>query len=105
MSEVIITDENFEDEVLKADKPVLIDFWAEWCVPCKMLSPLVAEVAEDFDSIKVGKANVDDAPGIAGKYGIQSIPTLMVFNKGEVVKQNVGVIPRDSIENMFKDLI
>ena len=105
MSEVIITDENFEEEVLKADKPVLIDFWAEWCVPCKMLSPLVAEIAEETSAIKVGKANVDDAPVTAGKYGIQSIPTLMVFHKGEIVKQNVGVIPRESIEEMFKDLI
>ncbi len=105
MSEVIITDENFEEEVLKADKPVLIDFWAEWCVPCKMLGPLVAEIAEENDAIVVGKANVDDAPETAGRYGIQSIPTLMVFNKGEVVKQNVGVIPRESIEEMFKDLI
>ncbi len=105
MSEIIITDENFESEVLKADKPVLIDFWAEWCVPCKMLSPLVAEIAEETDSIIVGKANVDDAPETAGKYGIQSIPTLMVFHKGEVVKQNVGVIPRESIEDMYKDLV
>ena len=105
MSEIIITDENFEEEVLKADKPVLIDFWAEWCVPCKMLGPIVAEIAEESDDIIVGKANVDDASSTAGKYGIQSIPTLMVFNKGEVVKQNVGVIPREAIEEMYKDLI
>ena len=105
MSEVTITDENFEEEVLKADKPVLIDFWAEWCVPCKMLGPIIEEIAADTDAIKVGKANVDDAPDIAGKYGIQSIPTLMVFNKGELVKQNVGVVPRDAIEDMYKDLI
>jgi thioredoxin 1 len=106
MSEVILTDESFEQEVLKSDQPVLIDFWAEWCVPCKMLGPLVAEVAEEYaGKIKICKANVDDAPESAGRYNIQSIPTLMVFNKGELVKQNVGVIPKDAIEDMFKDLI
>jgi len=106
MSEIIITDDNFEKDVLNADKPVLIDFWAEWCVPCKMLGPLVAEIAEEYaGKVIVGKANVDDASESAGKYNIQSIPTLMVFHKGELVKQNVGVIPREAIEDLFKDLI
>ena len=106
MSEVILTGDTFEQEVLKSDVPVLIDFWAEWCVPCKMLSPLVAEIAEEYvGKLKVCKANVDDAPESSGRYNIQSIPTLMVFNKGEIVKQNIGVIPRDSIEDMFKDLL
>lgn len=106
MSEIILTDDSFEEEVLKSEQPVLIDFWAEWCVPCKMLGPLVAEIAEEYaGKIKVCKANVDDAPETSGRYNIQSIPTLMVFNKGEVVKQNVGVVPRDAIEEMFKDLI
>jgi thioredoxin 1 len=106
MSEVILTDDTFEQEVLKSDIPVLIDFWAEWCVPCKMLSPLVAEIAEEYKGrLKVCKANVDDAPESSGQYNIQSIPTLMVFDKGKIVKQNIGVIPRDSIEEMFKGLI
>jgi len=105
VSEIMISDENFEEEVLKSDKPVLVDFWAEWCVPCKMLGPIIEEIAEANSAIKVCKANVDNASQVAGKYGIQSIPTLMLFNKGEVVKQNVGVVPRETIEEMFKDLI
>ena len=93
-------------EVLKADQPVLVDFWAEWCVPCKMLTPIVEEVAKDFEGkIKVGKLNVDEAPESSGKFGIQSIPTLMVFKGGEAVKSNIGVVPKDMVVGMFQDLI
>ena len=106
MAEVILTDENFEQEVIKADQPVLVDFWAEWCVPCKMLGPIVEEVAKEYEGrIKVGKLNVDEAPEVSGQYQIQSIPTLMVFKGGEQVKSNIGVVPKEMIVDMFEGLI
>ena len=106
MAEVQLTDENFDQEVLKADKPVLVDFWAEWCVPCKMLGPILEEVAAEYKGrVVVGKANTDECPQSAAKYNIQSIPSLLLFNKGEVVKQNLGVIPKDAVVAMFEDLL
>lgn len=106
MAEIELTAENFQSEVLEADKPVLVDFWAEWCVPCRMLGPLVEEVAEELEGKAiVGKANVDEMPEIAEKFGIQSIPTVMVFNKGEVASSNIGVVPKDSLLAMFDGLI
>ena len=106
MSEVILTDEIFESEVLQSDLPVLVDFWAEWCVPCRMLTPLVEQIAQEYEGkVKVAKCNVDECPGAAGKFNIQSIPTLMVFHKGEVASQNIGVIPKKTIEDMFTKLI
>ena len=106
MSEVILTDEVFENEVLQSDLPVLVDFWAEWCVPCRMLTPLVEQLAGEYKGkLKVAKANVDECPKTADKFRIQSIPTLMVFHNGEVVSQNIGVIPKQTIEDMFKNLI
>jgi thioredoxin 1 len=93
------TDANFESEVLQADKPVLIDFWAEWCVPCKMIAPAVEEIAnEDGDSLKVGKVNVDVNPGIASKYGIRSIPTLLIFKGGQVAEKMVGAVSKETIQ-------
>ena len=104
--EVTVTKENFEAEVLNCDIPVIIDFWAEWCVPCKMIGPVLAEISEEYKGkLKVGKVNVDEAGELASEYNIISIPTLMVFNKGEVVKQQVGAVSRDVIEGMFKDLL
>jgi thioredoxin 1 len=91
-------DGNFEAEVLKADRPVLIDFWAEWCVPCKMIAPAVEEIAnEDGDALKVGKVNVDVNPGIASKYGIRSIPTLLIFKGGQVAEKMVGAVSKETI--------
>lgn len=106
MAEVNLTDANFESEVLQSDLPVLVDFWAEWCVPCRMLSPLVEEVAKEYTGkIKVAKSNVDESPETASQFNIQSIPTLMVFHKGQMVTQNIGVVPKESIIEMFKDLV
>jgi thioredoxin 1 len=91
-------DGNFDAEVLQADKPVLIDFWAEWCVPCKMIAPAVEEIAnEDGDTLKVGKVNVDVNPGIASKYGIRSIPTLLIFKGGQVAEKMVGAVSKETI--------
>ncbi|MCR4789723.1 MAG: thioredoxin [Treponemataceae bacterium] len=97
MAVIEITEANFENEVLKSDKPVLLDFWASWCGPCKMLSPLVDKLAESTDKIKVGKVNVDEQEGLATKYSIMSIPTLMLFKDGNLDKQNVGLIPEDKL--------
>jgi thioredoxin 1 len=86
-----ITEDNFESEVLKADQPVLVDFWAEWCGPCKMIAPMVDAVATDVEgTAKVGKCNLDDGQGLAAQYGIRSIPTLLFFKDGEVKDQIVG---------------
>jgi thioredoxin 1 len=104
--EVTVTKENFEAEVVNSDIPVVIDFWAEWCVPCKMIGPVLAEISEEYKGkLKVAKVNVDEAGELASEYNIISIPTLMVFNKGEVVKQQVGAVSRDVIIGLFKDLL
>ena len=97
MAVVTITSGNFEEEVLKSEKEVLVDFWASWCGPCRMLSPLVDEVAEERTDIKVGKINVDDEPALAQKFGVMSIPTLLVFRNGEVVNESIGAIPKQMI--------
>ncbi len=105
-AEITLTAENFKKEVLESTVPVLVDFWAEWCMPCKMIGPSVAQLAEAYrDKIKVGKLNVDDESDIASQYGIISIPTLIVFQGGQVARQKVGAMPRHEIEKLFKDLI
>lgn len=96
------TDANFETEVLKSDKPVLVDFWAAWCAPCRAVGPIVDELATAYaDIVKVGKVNVDENQTIPGKYGIRGIPTVILFNKGKVVDQIVGAAPKTSFKQMI----
>ncbi len=102
MLEKIITKENFTEEVINSTKPVLVDFWATWCGPCMMLSPIVSEIAEKYgDKISVCKINVDEQPELAERYNIFSIPTLMVFKNGEITNQSVGVVSTENIEKML----
>ena len=98
MAEITITNENFEQEVLKSDIPVLVDFWAVWCGPCQMVGPILSEIADENEGkIKVGKVNVDEQPELARQFGIMSIPTMMVFKGGEKVNQLVGAVPKEEI--------
>ena len=98
MAEVILTKENFEAEVLNSDIPVLVDFWATWCGPCMMLSPVIAELAEELEGkVKVGKVNVDEQNELAMQYRVASIPTLLLFKNGELVKTSVGFMPKSEI--------
>lgn len=101
MSVVTITSENFEAEVVKSDKPVLVDFWASWCGPCRMMSPVVDEIAEERGDIKVGKINIDEQPELASRYGVMSIPTLVLFKDGEVAQKSVGLRPKAQILEML----
>ena len=102
MAEIIITNANFEEEVIKSDKPVLLDFWATWCGPCMMLSPVIAEIAEERTDIRVGKINVDEEPALANMFGIQSIPTLVYFKEGKAVDSSIGYVPKEKILEMLK---
>ena len=102
MAVITITLENFETEVIKSEKPVLVDFWAPWCGPCRMLSPVVDEIAEENSNIKVGKVNVDEQEELAMRFGIMSIPTLIVFKNGEAVKKTMGVQPKAAILELFE---
>lgn len=103
MAEIKLTDQNFEQEVLRADLPVLVDFWASWCGPCQMLAPVIAEIAEEYaGKVKVGKVNVDEQPNLANRYGIASIPTVMLFKNGEVVSTSLGYRPKNELETMLK---
>lgn len=96
------TDQNFEEEVLKSDVPVLIDFWAAWCVPCKMIAPTLEELAKEYEGrIKVGKLNVDENRGTAANYGIRGIPSLLLFKDGQVKEQMVGVHSKQEIDNLI----
>ena len=100
MSVVTITKENFQKEVVESEKRVLLDFWASWCGPCRMLSPIVDEIAEERTDIKVGKVNVDEQQELAATFNVMSIPTLIVLDKGQVVNQSVGVRPKKQILTM-----
>ncbi|MBR2385121.1 MAG: thioredoxin [Clostridia bacterium] len=102
--EIVLTVENFENEVLKSDKPVLVDFWATWCGPCRMIAPIIEEIAHDYEGkIKVGKVNVDEQEELAVRYGISSIPTLLLFKNGEVAKKTLGYMPKDAVVKFIEE--
>ncbi len=102
MAEIILTGKNFDEEVYKSDIPVLVDFWAGWCGPCMMLAPIVKKLSEEKEGIvKVGKVNVDEEPALAAKFGIMSIPSLIVFKNGEIHKKSVGYMSEEEIEELF----
>ena len=105
-NEVTITGANFDGEVLGSPLPVLLDFWAPWCAPCRMLAPILEEVADEYAGrVKVGKINVDDESDLAAKHGVVSIPSLVVYKEGKIVRQESGARPKHELENLFKDLI
>ncbi len=97
MSVLKITNENFEEEVIKSDKPVIVDFYADWCGPCKMQSPIIDSIAEEQNEIKIGKVNVDENPDLASQYNVMSIPTILVIKNGEVSKQFVGLTDKNQL--------
>ena len=104
--EVTVSSSNFSEEVLKSDKPVLVDFWADWCMPCKILGPIIESIAKDYsDKIKVAKLNVDEAGDVASQYNIISIPTLIIFKDGKPVKQRVGAGSKKALEEFISQYI
>jgi thioredoxin 1 len=101
-----ITDENFEKLVLKSDKPVLVDFWAAWCGPCRMVGPVIEEISNEYsDKAVVGKVDIDSNQEYAAKYGVRNIPTVLVFNKGEIVTRQVGVAPKNTYTEAIDSLL
>jgi thioredoxin 1 len=101
-----LTDSNFEEVVLKSDKPVLVDFWAEWCGPCRMVAPIVNELAADYEGrAVVGKVDVDSNPEVAQKFGIRNIPTILFFKNGEVADKQVGAVPKSMLVSKIENLL
>lgn len=101
-----VNDENFEEEIIKSDKPALVDLWAPWCGPCNAIAPLVEELAEEYkDKIKVAKLNVDDSPGTASNYGVRSIPTLLLFKDGAVQDTLIGLAGKERLEDFIKKVL
>lgn len=106
MSTIEVTDQDFQEKVIDSDKPVIVDFWAVWCGPCRMLSPVLEEIGKEYsDKVTVAKVNVDDNPGIAAKYGITSIPTVYVFKDGEKVATSIGAKPKHVLEEEFSEYL
>ncbi len=104
--EITVTEANFETEVTTAALPVVADFWAEWCGPCRMIAPMLKDLAKDYkDRLKVAKINVDNEPDLAVRFNIQSIPTLLIFKGGKVVKQHIGAVPRHVLDKLVADLL
>lgn len=105
-AEVTVTNENFKAEVLESDIPVLADFWAEWCVPCKMMGPILEQMAEDYKGkLKIAKINVDEEGELASNYNIVSIPTILVFHNGNVANQQIGAVPKKALEQLVKEYL
>lgn len=102
MAELTITGQNFEEKVLKSEKPVLLDFWATWCGPCQMIAPTVAKIAEEHPEIVVGKVNVDEEMSLAVAFGIESIPTLLVFKNGQLVDKGIGLMSEEKILKLIE---
>ena len=103
---VELTDDSFETEVLKSSTPVLVDFWATWCAPCKAIGPLIDELAEEYDGkVKIAKVNVDDNQAIPGQFGVRGIPTLILFKDGQVVDQVVGAVPKNQLEGLLQKVL
>lgn len=107
MSDIIeVTDQNFETEVLQSDKPAVIDFWAEWCAPCRQIAPIIHELAGEYgDQVKIVKMDIEANPGTPGRYGVRAIPTVLAFQGGQVVEQLQGARPKADFEAMIKKLI
>lgn len=106
MSEIVITSDNFDEEVMQASKPVLVDFWATWCGPCRMLAPVIEELADEYDGkVIVGKIDVDECPDLAAEFGVSSIPMVVLFQNGEVTETVVGYRPKDYYEEILKNRI
>ncbi|MGN1092047.1 MAG: thioredoxin [Monoglobaceae bacterium] len=102
MAEVVVTKSNFETEVVKSDIPVVVDFWATWCGPCRMLGPVLADIAEQYEGkVKVAKVNVDEEPELAMRFNVSSIPMLLYFKNGEILNKSIGYAPKEEIEAMF----
>jgi thioredoxin 1 len=102
MSVLRVTKDNFQQEVLNCEQPVLVDFWAEWCGPCKMMAPVMDELSADNDNVKVVKINTDESPDLAREFGIMSIPTILLFKNGQVQATSTGFVPKEQIERLLK---
>ena len=104
--EIILIEDNFQKEVLESDIPVLVDFWAEWCAPCLMIAPTIEELAQEYSGrLKVGKLNVDENQNLAAKYGIQGIPTLLIFKDGQIIEQIVGALPKEALKSKIENAL